>query len=290
MVNSETSSFKIGGIELGLSAASTWDFAQSKRFSDFSINGAPRINYQIRVDPAPVRPSGPVIFDSGQSWRLYSNSGRDVLWVASMSAQPYLVGDFSPDYHSGEIYVSQSVREAGKYVFPFSHPLGGLLVSSLLGTGYGIMLHSCGVVDNGRGIVFAGTSGAGKSTTARLWDAHAGVRVLNDDHTIVRRIDGEYRVYGTPWHGKGGMALADDAPLKHVFILNHAAVNRVTPLTPAQAAAALLVRAFPALWSTPAMDFTLAFLDELCQAIPCYELGFVPDQSAVEYVRCLSGA
>jgi len=290
MVNSETSSFKIGGIELGLSVEPTWDFAQSKRFSDFSINGAPRINYQIRVDPAPVRPSGPVIFDSGQSWRLYSNSGRDVLWVDSMSAKPYLVGEFSPDYHSGEIYVSKSLHEAGKYVFPLSHPLDGLLVSSLLGTGYGIMLHSCGVIDRGCGIVFAGTSGAGKSTTAWLWDAHAGVRVLNDDHTIVRRIDGEYRVYGTPWHGEGGMALADDAPLKHLFILKHAASNRVTPLTPAQAAAALLVRAFPALWSAPAMDFTLAFLDELCQAIPCYELGFVPDQSAVEYVRCLSGA
>ena len=31
------------------------------------------------------------------------------------------------------------------------------------------------------------------------------------------------------------------------------------------------------------MTFTLQFLDELCQAVPCYELGFVPDQSAVEY-------
>lgn len=289
MVKSETSTFSIGGIELGLSAKPNWDSTLLKRFLAFSSNGKPRFNYEIRTEPAPFQPRGPALFDSGQSWRLYSTPDREVLWVDSMFAKPYLVGEFSPDYHSGEIYVSKSQSEAGRYVFPLSHPLGGLLVSSILGSGYGVMMHSCGVVDNGCGIVFAGTSGAGKTTTARLWDAHAGVRVLNDDHTIVRRIDGGYRVYGTPWHGEGGIALADDAPLKRIFILKHAASNRITPLTPAQAAAALLVRSFPALWSAAAMTFTLEFLDEFCQAVPCYELGFVPDQSAVEYVRCLSG-
>ena len=52
---------------------------------------------------------------------------------------------------------------------------------NLLGTGYGILLHSCGVSDTGNGIVFAGVGGAGKTTTARLWNDQAGVRVLNDD-------------------------------------------------------------------------------------------------------------
>jgi hypothetical protein len=158
---------------------------------------------------------------------------------------------------------------------------------NLLGTGYGILLHSCGVIDGESGIVFAGIGTAGKTTTARLWNGLAGVRVLNDDHTILRKIDGQFRVYGTPWHGRGGFALSDDAPLKKVFILKHAESNRAVLLSPAQAAASLLVRCFAPLWSAPAMDYTLQFLDELCQTVPCYELGFVPDQSAVEYVRCL---
>ncbi len=114
------------------------------------------------------------------------------------------------------------------------------------------------------------------------------IQVLNDDHTILRKINGQFRVYGTPWHGQGGIALAEDAPLKKIFILKHAPTNQAVRLPPAQAAAMLLVRAFAPLWSAPAMEFTLQFLDELCQAVPCYELGFVPDQTAVEYVRCLS--
>ena len=87
---------------------------------------------------------------------------------------PYLVGSFSPDFHSGDIFTSESDQEPGKFIFPLSYPLGELLMTNLLGTGYGVMLHSCGVIDAGNGIVFAGVSAAGKTTTARLWDGQAG--------------------------------------------------------------------------------------------------------------------
>lgn len=287
MVISNALSFRIGDIELGLSANSDWEFALLRRFPDFSSNGIPQVKYQVRIDPVPEHPTGTLIFNSGQSWRLYIERARNILWVQTGVTNPHLVGNFSLDYHSGEIFASISANEAGKYVFPLSYPLGELLMTNLLGTGYGILLHSCGLIDQGTGIVFAGTSTAGKSTTARLWADLDGVRVLSDDHTILRKIEGQFRVYGTPWQGEGGIALADDAPLRNLFILKHAPANQATRLTPAQAAAALLVRTFAPLWSAPAMEFTLQFLDELCQAVPCYELGFVPDQSAVEYVKCL---
>ena len=122
-----------------------------------------------------------------------------------------------------------------------------------------------------------------ENTTARLWNGLAGVRVLNDDHTIVRKMDGQFRVYGTPWHGQGGMALAEDAPLKKIFILKHAPSNQAVRLSPAQAAAMLLVRTFAPLWSAPAMEFTLQFLDELCQSSPLLRVGVCagPERSGV---------
>ena len=215
-------------------------------------------------------------------------NGRWVIWVHSRNHIPYLAGYFNSDFHSGEIFTSESEQQPGKFIFPISYPMGELLMTNLLGTGYGIMLHSCGVIDGESGIAFAGIGTAGKTTTARLWDGLAGVRVLNDDRTILRKVDGQFRVYGTPWHGVGGMALAEDAPLKRIFILKHALSNQAVHLSPVRAVADLLVRTFAPLWSAQAMAFTLQFLDELCQTVPCYELGFVPDQSAVEYVRCLS--
>lgn len=288
MTNSETLVFKIGDIRLGLKVEPGWIFAPQRRFSDFSTSETPQAIYQVALNPAHGRPGGSIAFDSGQAWRLFADGDRRIIWAGSRDFDPYLVGNFSADYLSGEIFITPSRVEADKNVFPLGYPLGEVLMTNLLGTGYGIMLHSCGVIDSGNGIVFAGTSTAGKTTTARLWNNLAGVRVLNDDHTILRNRGGLFRVYGTPWHGEGGIALAKDAPLRKIFILKHAPSNQAVRLSPEQAAAALLVRTFPPLWSMEGMAFTLQFLDELCQAVPCYELGFVPDQSAVEYVRCLT--
>jgi len=49
----------------------------------------------------------------------------------------------------------------------------------------------------------------------------------------------------------------------------------------------LLVRCFPPLWDAEGMRFTLDFCAHLVGEVPCYELGFVPDGSVVDFVRCV---
>ncbi len=280
--------FRIGAIGLRFVGNPGGQFTGQERFNSFLAVVSPQANYKINTSPVPVEPPSLPYFDGGVRWRLHAVDHRWLLWVGNRGQPPYLAGEFSSDYHSGKIYTSDSLDEPGKFVFPLAYPMGELLLTNLLGTGYGIMLHSCALIDQEDGIVFAGVSGAGKSTTAHLWNELPGVQILNDDHSIIRKMDDHYRVFGTPWHGRGGFTLAQDAPLKRIFILKHAAENQASRLPPAQASAQLLVRTFAPLWSAPAMAYTLQFLDELCQTIPCYELGFVPDRSAVEYIRCLS--
>jgi hypothetical protein len=280
--------FRIGDITFGLFGENDREFVITRPFSAFSSTSNALIQLNIIDHPRPIQPSGAQIFNSGQTWRLYRDGNKWSFWVRSFNLDPCLVGNFSLDYHSGDIFISESSTYPGKFLFPLSFPLGELLMTSVLGTGYGIMLHSCGVINREGGMVFAGTSTAGKTTTAQLWNNLDGVRVINDDHTILRNMNGEYRVYGTPWHGEGGIALAEDAPLKKIFILKHASSNQAERLSPSRAAAALLVRTFAPFWSAEGMAFTLKFLDGLCQTVPCYELGFLPDQSAVKYVQNLS--
>jgi hypothetical protein len=280
--------FRIGSIGINLVGNPGWKYTSHERFAAFSSSEPPQANYEVKINFSPAKPPSRPVFDVDRRWSLYLENGRWQLWVRSLGEFPYLVGNFNPDFHTGILFTSESIIEPGKLIFPITFPMGELLMTNLLGTGYGILLHSCGVIDAESGIAFAGIGGAGKSTTARLWHGIDRVRVLNDDHTIIQKIDGAFRVYGTPWHGQGGFALAADAPLKKVFILKHGLSNQAVRLAPSRAAAALLVRTFAPLWDASAMAFTLQFLDELCQAVPCYELGFVPDQSAVEYVRCLS--
>ena len=84
------------------------------------------------------------------------------------------------------------------------------------------------------------------------------------------------------------MALPDHAPLEQIFILKQARQNLANPLAPFVAVSHLLGRIFPPLWSANGMGFTLEFLEDLCNTIPCYELSFLPEPSVVEYVRCLA--
>ena len=113
---------------------------------------------------------------------------------------------------------------------------------------------------------------------------------MSDERVAVRVQNGRYWLYGTPWHSTAQVSSAASTPLGAIFILQHAPQNQARRLAPPEAVALLLVRAYLPFWDPAGMAFTLEFLDELCHSLPVYELGFVPDASVVDYVRCLSAA
>lgn len=67
-----------------------------------------------------------------------------------------------------------------------------------------VLMHSSVVENAGRGYMFLGASGRGKSTHSDLWVEHiAGSTLINDDNPVVRiAANGTPVVYGTPWSGK----------------------------------------------------------------------------------------
>jgi hypothetical protein len=156
----------------------------------------------------------------------------------------------------------------------------------LLAQGRGLMAHACGIDDGGRGYLFAGNSGHGKTTTAWLWRDQA--TILNDDRIVLRWREGRFWMYGTPWHGDYTGVSPRGVPLEKIFFLRHAGQNQARRVEGVTAASMLLTRCFPPLWDAAGMEFTLEFCAQLAGKVPCYELGFLPAEGAVEYVRCVS--
>lgn len=166
--------------------------------------------------------------------------------------------------------------------------LDEILAVELLSKNRGVMFHASGLqTATGHGLLMAGVSGSGKSTTARLWEASGKAVLLGDERLSVQKKDGRFILQGTAWHGSGKAARLGTAPISHLFILFHADSNQARALPPAEAVSLLLARAFLPYWDREGLNFTLQFLDELCESVPCFQLGFRPDQSAVEYVECL---
>jgi hypothetical protein len=109
---------------------------------------------------------------------------------------------------------------------------------SLAGEG-GFLVHAASAVRNGRAFVFAGRSGAGKTTLARL--APPDVTLLSDEISYLRRAGEGYAAFGTPFAGE----LAEPgentrAPLAALYLLEQGAAVRVEPLSDAAAAQGLL--------------------------------------------------
>lgn len=276
----------LGGILISLIPdQDTGDYDFVKRAAEFQSAAQPEINIQVHCGWHPEGSDGQLVFDSEKGWMLSHSGTQRVIRVFSATQDPYQLGLYTADFRVGDIYVAPSENIPGSYIFPLSYPMGELYMMNLLGTGLGMLFHAAGVIDRGKGYLFAGQSGAGKTTTARLWQGLEGVQVVNDDKVIIREQDGGFKLYGTPWHGEGGIASPESAPLRNIFVLKQALRNSLTKLTPVQAASSLLARAFIPLWDQEKMGFILNFLDRLCQKIPCYELGFLPDASSVEFIR-----
>lgn len=275
----------IGGIAISLIPEKASDrYSLIKKTINFVNKDAPEVALQVHCGHFPKIEDPKQVFKTNHTWEMFTQGDRQVIKVRSPQRDPYQVGVFSKDFRSGDIYVASDVNEADSYVFPLSYPMGELYTMNLLGTGLGMIFHASGVIYEGEGYLFTGHGGVGKSTTARLWQEHSNATVVNDDKVIVRKKDGQIYLYGTPWHGEGGMALPDSAPLKKVFVLKQAHENYIRPIPPAELTAKLLVRTFSPLWDEEKVAFLLSFLEELGEAVPCMELGFLPDRSAVDFV------
>jgi hypothetical protein len=171
--------------------------------------------------------------------------------------------------------------------FALSYPLEELLFQHHAARRGALVLHACGIAWKGSGIAFCGVSGAGKTTTARLWARHRRTaRILSDDRLVLRRGGrGGWRVFGTPWHGSGKHASPRSAPLRALFFLQASRRTEVRRLDAPEAAARLLARSFPPPWDKVAIARALAACARAVRAVPAFELRFRKDRSAIDAVE-----
>ena len=75
------------------------------------------------------------------------------------------------------------------------------MCTAKLGT---LLMHSATIENGGKGYMFLGASGQGKSTHSNKWVEYIkGSTLINDDNPVIRIADdGTPIVYGSPWSGK----------------------------------------------------------------------------------------
>jgi len=259
-------SIEIGGVSVGILCADP-SFLQmlERRYAGFvAAADCPDFRLEVRLhEPTELvgADEDVRVTRTGESWALQR-------------------GDFHATWNSGTARgtVSQSNNPyAIDSVLRIVHTL-------ILATRRGFLVHAASAIRNGFAFVFAGVSGAGKTTIARL--APTDVHLLTDEISyVVRRDAGQYWAYGTPFAGE--LARVGEnltAPIKTLFLLEQGLENRITPVASADAAR-LLLRNILFFAADPEM-VKLVFQSacEFAEKVPVRRLSFVPDQRVWEMI------
>ena len=155
----------------------------------------------------------------------------------------------------------------------------------------GALFHSAGLNDGEKGFLFTGLSGAGKSTTSRIWDKIPGIKVLNDDRIIVRKIKDEFYMYPTPWHGDYSDYFKSDtlkkAKLSKLFYIYHHDTNFAQRVHYIEGFSHFFKTLFLSFWDKDCVKFSFDFLVDILAKKSCYKFGFKNDERIVNYIRGL---
>ncbi|MFI5094397.1 MAG: hypothetical protein WB543_00575 [Candidatus Acidiferrum sp.] len=188
-------------------------------------------------------------------------------------------GDFQADWNPSA--AKGIIRQSAN---PYSlNSVLRIVHTLLLAEQGGFLVHSASAVRNGRAFLFAGVSGAGKTTIAGL--APPDVTLLTDEISYVSRQEHGYYAYGTPFAGDiGRLGENMRAPLAVLYLLSKGTENKIEEVSPAEAGRALLENVlFFAQDSEMVRSVFEAVCDFVCR-VPVRRLTFVPHARVWEMI------
>lgn len=221
---------------------------------------------------------------------LFEDEDKSSEWFFGFSyskQHPNCILKTSADYSVGTVYVPS--EHADKLIeFALSNSM--MLLYTFRSSAHETLLVHASVIENdGKGYMFLGKSGTGKSTHTRLWMENIpGSELLNDDNPIIRIIDGKFQVYGSPWSGKTPCYKNREIPLGSIVRLSQAPYNRITKLSALQAYAALMPSCSCMRWDHDSVEALHKTVEKVIMNIPVRHLECLPDADAAHtsYTAC----
>jgi hypothetical protein len=202
------------------------------------------------------------------------------------AANGLITGRFSPKSGEGELVIQEIILE-GNFARIFEQILYQAYWSAARRKGLdSILLHSSGIVRNGKGYVFTGKSGSGKSTVTGL---SQDATILNDEITLIDIAGGAAVLYDTPFNGFFTQKEEGSAPLSALMLLNQAVLHRITRTRGAESVKTLSKEIIPPMGlETPLSPSIywdmLGYAQKLSNAVPLFIMEFLPDPG---FWRCI---
>ena len=152
----------------------------------------------------------------------------------------------------------------------------------------GFLVHASSIIRNGQAFLFAGKSGAGKTTMCRL--APGDSTLLTDEISFVRPVGDTYFAFGTPFYGELAVPGKNtSAPVAALYLLEHAPEDHVDGVSPQHALTELMRSVLLFAHESESVNRVFASALDLISRVPVRRLRFAPTPrvwSALEQPVC----
>lgn len=159
-----------------------------------------------------------------------------------------------------------------------------IIHSLILAREGGLLVHAASAVRNGRAFLFAGVSGAGKTTISRL--APADATLLTDEISYLRGDGDSYIAHGTPFAGELARVGENvQAPLAALYLLQKGRENAIEPVGAGEAVRRLMENVLFFARDRESANMVFETACELVARAPVFRLTFFPDGRVWELIR-----
>lgn len=146
-------------------------------------------------------------------------------------------------------------------------------------------LHGSAIKVNDYAVIFSAPSGTGKSTHAKLWHEKYldKVKYINDDKPLLKVIDNEIIVFGSPFSGEAKKNNNIKTPLKAIVFLEQSKNNEIS-LLDKNLIVPLIIKNILRPEKEVFWDSILKIINNIANTIPIYKLKANISYEAVDVV------
>lgn len=287
-------SLNIAGYKIRFeSAAEGPELLTSERFRNFVVPGDNHdLLIKVHSEDFKIPPDAKMVFNApyveeisglrlkknDEFWSVFKYS--DDLFIKTIfphtEEKRKAVLRFSLTEKKWDLWPGSSVSETD----PMEYPLDGLILYYLTAMSGDIMMHASGVNYSGKGYLFSGVSGKGKSTMALLWDKH-GAEAIHDDRLILRKEGRGFSMFNTPVYNNEKPC---ESRLDRIFIIEHGAENRIVPVSGAECVSLIMANCIQHNWDAALISRLLEAVSAISGQVPAARLFFKPDSSIIDFI------
>ena len=206
------------------------------------------------------------------TWELWGNNLETYTFHFKHYKCPYISVRIDRGFRKGHVFFEGLSKKFEKVTLYEIFDLR-LFINWLANFG-DIVLHASGFEYEGKAYCFLGESGRGKSTLVRDLAAEPGLTVLGEDQVILRYVENQFYVFGSPWHTDPTICSPIGARLEKLFFLDRHQNETLRDLRPLEVTSRVLQTAFVPWYRKDSLPLILERVGVLAENTQCLTLSY----------------